>query len=495
MVYARLKSRDDNSKKEERIVKNRLIHPMTGILAAMFVVTAFPSDAIPTFARKYSTSCMTCHESFPRLNAVGEAFRLNGFKFLDDELYIKEVPVEMGDEAYKNLWPKNAVWPSSIPGLPPISITLRSELDFDIGGDAEARSNFAFPNQVKLLGAGAFGEHTSFFVELGFEQGEGGHGGHGGEEESGVEVEIEGWMQFEDLFGITNKLNLRVGTVGMQELGLFTARDHNRLTVNPYLYSSGSVPTLGHHQLEEIQENLGLAEVPEFESTPFSLHAQPGIELNGFGKRWRYAFGVVNGNGSVSDNNSEKDLYLQLAWKFGGRAFDGSLSEGEAGLGSAEPWRDNSVTLSLFGYRGTETVIAGDVETEDDFWRVGPGVRWKYNDFALNVGYAFGRNDNPYGDFGTESVDSHAWFIEAEYFMFPWLVNTCRYESMKIDLDSGIFDEDPNAELQRIIVSAKALVRANLSLTAEARFNTKEEGPTGSIGGGDQIALALNFAF
>ena len=461
------------------------------VLALLAFLLPQSADAITAFARKYQTSCMTCHESFPRLNAVGEAFRLNGYKFLDDELYIKEVPVEMGDEAYKNLWPKNAVWPSSIPGLPPIMITLQSELDFDIEGDEEARSNFEFPNEVKILGAGAFGEHTSFFVELGFEQGGGGHGGHGDEDESGVEVEIEGWMQFEDLFGITNKLNLRVGTVGMQELGLFTARDHNRLTVNPYLYSSGSVPTLGDEQFM----NLGFTEAPEFESTPFRLHAQPGIELNGFGGRWRYALGVVNGNGSVSDNNSEKDVYLQLAYKFGGRAFDGSLSEGEAGLGGAEPWRDNSVTLALFGYRGTETVHAGDVETEDDFWRVGPGIRWKHNDWVLNVGYAFGQNDDPYGAFGTESVDSHAWFVEGEYFVFPWLVTTCRYEGMKVDLDSGIFDEDPDAELQRLIVSAKALIRANLSLIAEGRFNTKEDGPIESLGGGDQIALALNYAF
>ncbi|MCH7909086.1 MAG: hypothetical protein IIB38_05650 [Candidatus Hydrogenedentes bacterium] len=465
------------------------------ILALLAILFPQSADAIPTFARKYQTSCMTCHESFPRLNAVGEAFRLNGYKFLDDEMYIKEEPVEMGDEAYKNLWPKNAVWPSSIPGLPPISLTLRSEFDYDAEGDQVARTNFAFPNQIKLLGAGAFGEHLSFFVELGFEQGSAGHGGHGGEEESGVEVGTEGWVQFEDLFGFENTLNLRVGTVGMQEFGLFTARNHNRLTLSPYLYASGSVPTLGHHQLMEIQADLGLAEMPEFESSPFMIHAQPGIELNGFGGRWRYALGVVNGNGSVSDNNSEKDVYLQLAYKFGGRAFDGSLSEGEAGLGGAEPWRDNSVTLALFGYRGTETVHAGDVETEDDFWRVGPGIRWKHNDWVLNVGYAFGQNDDPYGDFGTESVDSHAWFVEGEYFVFPWLVTTCRYEGMKVDLDSGIFDEDPDAELQRLIVSAKALIRANLSLIAEGRFNTKEDGPIESLGGGDQIALALNYAF
>lgn len=471
---------------KSRPFKSSIVLSISAVLAMVCVTQS--AWGITAFARKYQTSCMTCHESFPRLNAVGEAFRLNGFKFLDDEMYIKEEPVEMGDEAYKNLWPKNAVWPSSIPGLPPLMITLQSELDFDIDAEEDARTNFAFPNQVKIIGAGAFGEHTSFFVELGFEQGGGGHGAHGDEEESGVEVEIEGWAQFEDLFGIENRLNLRVGTVGMQELGLFTARNHNRLTITPYLYSSASVPTLGHHQLAELGE-------PEFESTPFSLHAQPGIELNGFGKQWRYALGIVNGNGSVSDNNSEKDLYLQLAYKFGGRSFDGSLSEGEAGLGGAEPWRDNSVTLSLFGYRGTETVHANDVETEDDFWRLGPGVRWKHNDFALNVGYAFGENDDPYGDFGTESVDTQAWFVEGEYFVFPWLVTTCRYEGMKVDLDSGIFDEDPDAKLERLIVSAKALIRANLSLIAEGRFNTKEDGPIESLGGGDQIALALNYAF
>ncbi len=138
-------------------MKNGLTHLVTGILAATFVATSFPSDAIPTFARKYQTSCMTCHESFPRLNAVGEAFRLNGYKFLDDELYIKEEPVELGDEAYKNLWPNNAVWPSSIPGLPPIALTLRSEFDYDAEGDQVARTNIAFHNQIKLLWAGAFG--------------------------------------------------------------------------------------------------------------------------------------------------------------------------------------------------------------------------------------------------------------------------------------------------------------------------------------------------
>ena len=36
--------------------------------------------AIPTFARRYATSCATCHQAWPRLNSVGESFRISGFR-------------------------------------------------------------------------------------------------------------------------------------------------------------------------------------------------------------------------------------------------------------------------------------------------------------------------------------------------------------------------------------------------------------------------------
>ena len=48
------------------------------VLALLAFLLPQSADAITAFARKYQTSCMTCHESLPRLNAVGEAFRLNG---------------------------------------------------------------------------------------------------------------------------------------------------------------------------------------------------------------------------------------------------------------------------------------------------------------------------------------------------------------------------------------------------------------------------------
>ena len=32
-------------------------------------------EAIPVFARKHKTSCVTCHEVFPKLNPFGESYR------------------------------------------------------------------------------------------------------------------------------------------------------------------------------------------------------------------------------------------------------------------------------------------------------------------------------------------------------------------------------------------------------------------------------------
>lgn len=39
------------------------------------------SQAIPAFARKYRTTCATCHAPFPRLTPFGEQFAANGFVF------------------------------------------------------------------------------------------------------------------------------------------------------------------------------------------------------------------------------------------------------------------------------------------------------------------------------------------------------------------------------------------------------------------------------
>ena len=61
------------------------------VIAATIIVAASPARAVPAFARKYGTSCTTCHTIFPKLAPFGEAFRRNGFRFPGvDRDYIKQ---------------------------------------------------------------------------------------------------------------------------------------------------------------------------------------------------------------------------------------------------------------------------------------------------------------------------------------------------------------------------------------------------------------------
>src|SRR4029077_13852851 len=65
--------------------------------------------AIPAFARKYQTSCTTCHTNFPELNDFGEAFKRHGFKFpKDDEEFVKDPPLLLGAKAQKQAFPFKA---------------------------------------------------------------------------------------------------------------------------------------------------------------------------------------------------------------------------------------------------------------------------------------------------------------------------------------------------------------------------------------------------
>src|ERR1035437_5095985 len=105
---------------------NRLLKSLIpGIIggAAIFMLLApTTSYAIPPFARKYQTSCQTCHLDFPKLNDFGKAFKDAGFKFpSDDETYLKDPPVMLGAPANKESFP-NSIWPGSMPGMPPVGL-------------------------------------------------------------------------------------------------------------------------------------------------------------------------------------------------------------------------------------------------------------------------------------------------------------------------------------------------------------------------------------
>jgi hypothetical protein len=418
---------------------------LLGIMAlsafSVFALTLYSKNAqaIPVLARKYRTSCATCHAPFPRLTALGEAVRLNGFKIPDgEELYVKEEPVSMGAEGYKKVFPE-AIWPSNIPHLPPFSLLVAGEVDVDAGGTKDSRTSFLFPEELSILSAGTFGEDFSFFAELEFE-----------EEEDETDTTFSAWLMWEDLFSGAlgeNHLNIKAGTVGMQDIALPNNRGHNRITAENYLY----------------QQKL-------------DLRSEPGFEVNGFGKHWRYFLGIVD----ADSENSEKDFYGGLAFKIGGLGFDGSGGASEEGGLTTSPsgyWRDDSVRFGVFAYR----TYLGD-SGNDEFDRLGGDIRLNYKDLSLAGGYIFGDDDS-------DDTDKDLWLVEAEYWLYPWLVTYVRYEGLSVD---GADNEDQ----ARLIPGVVLLLRANIKVTVEGRYYYKNQpaNEAGGKGDDDRVVFQLTWA-
>ena len=441
------------------------------ILAVFVMMIILPgARAMPHFSRKYRTSCMTCHEAFPRRNAVGDAYRMRGYRFVDDETYVKKEPVELGDESYKRLWP-NAVWPSDIPSQIPLSLATRFLAEIDMDGSRDDTVMFLFPEEVELVFADAMGDDISLYADMIYISKDFG----GNDVESWIT--LKAWMQYQSLFGPENMFNLKAGTVGIHGLSLFTGRDANNFTTHFYQYSTWMMPKV----------KLAASGLNDFKGNPFSLQPLVGLELNGVGKRWAYTTGLVNGDVKNPVNefpeddmyfigiaeSSPSDVFFQGVYKFGGMPMDGSNAEEESPL-KARPefWRDDHLMFSVFGYLGSAEVETEDGagvrrKSDDDYWRLGGSFRAKYKDLMVGAGYMYGDNDNPYGDLSQDSVDSHAWFAESYYYVYPWLIPYVRWEGLNLDLPSGVAGLDPDQDQSRLILGAKALIRANISLNVE----------------------------
>ena len=422
-------------------------------LAATLLAVALPTreaGAIPAFARKYRTSCSTCHVAFPKLNDFGEAFRLNGFQIRrDDELFVKDVPVSLGAEAWKLAWP-DAIWPGDLPNLPPVAFLARFQSTSREGDPA--KGSLEAPESFVILAGGTFGRDISFFVHY------------------GVEPRI--YVQFTSLFeGVLppQALSLRVG---LFEPSLFPYSNARRLTATPMLPSVF---------------NLRL---PSGNGNEVQLDRQTGIELEGLvGPSLRWTLGAVNGTGDGGDTNSSQDAYVRVAKKMGGMGFDGSggAVEGED-LRQTDNWADNSLTLGAFGYLGRSTafdVTSTSFEEYDiRFHRLGLDLRANWYRLDLFGGVLLGRDRDPGNDGG--NVLSAVRYLEADYVLFPWLIGVGRFE--QLDWKRPGTNELEDEEVKRAVVALAVLIRANLKLAVEVQPNFAGESK-------DVVLFRLEFAF
>jgi hypothetical protein len=433
----------------------KIIFAGFGTLVLLVIVGGLrTAEGIPAFARKYETSCVTCHVGYPKLNSFGEAFRLNGYQYPDvedEEDMTKDRPVSLGSEAYKRVFPK-AVWPNSIPGKPPIS--LRVGTGFEHESDAEIETSFEPPSLI-LMAAGTIGENIGFYAGAHlFEEGE-------------VGTIDRTFIQLSSLFTSVlppKFLNVRVGQF-IPNMVPFA--NHRGLALTPYAFNTFSALT---DELEAGHAHGG-------EDQSFGIEGfQLGIEASGIvHHRWRWGAGLVNGNGIHAENSDAKDGYGRAAVKIGGMGFDGSGMVSSSS--SSNPWVDNSIIIGTFGYLGSypNTELDGPEDFKRNRWGVDFSVLFR--DLNLFGGYIFGSDETMVGS-QLQDREYDLVFAEANYVFYPWLIGLTRFEQA---------NPDQASKLNRIVAGATILYRANVKFAVETTFDPDDADYTG-------IQFVLDFA-
>lgn len=413
---------------------------MKNLLSTLLVVTfliallSIESYAIPSFSRKYQTSCSTCHYAYPMLNAFGKAFKNNGYRYPGgDENYRKEEPVSLGSESYKKVWP-DAIWPADIPGTSPLSVLAVGRVNY--ASISSIKWNFEIPHELEVLYSGTIGEDFSFFGEVELEN-------EGGETEIAFPFALQ--------YDFSPFAHLRAGMVSADP-----TPNHLRLTRNHYNIASFRSRNGWRFRDEQIGFELwGAGNGPN--------------ERGGF----TYRFGIVNGQG-LNDMNGQKDFYGKVTYKVGGLGEIGGTEGSESE--TSEFYIDNSLTVGGFFYKGT---VSADGKADEDITVFGGDVDFWYNRFILNAAVMLMNSKIP----NTTDRKSLAYYLQGNCVIYPWLIGLVRYEWENKDRDN-----ENVKPVNAIVPGISVMARANVKLIFELKKYLDEANKKN-----DTFTLQINF--
>lgn len=445
---------------------------------SLLAARPLPGLTIPVFARKYRTSCSTCHTAAPKLNVMGEAFRLNGYRFPENDLLLRKEPgVPLGEEPWKELWPRS-IWPGEVPGTVPLALRIQTDLGIERQRGMTA-VDMRFPHELYALAAATLGEQLAAFVETEWSR------------EEGLEV-VQAKVKIRDpIPGLRSRL-LNIW-LGLQSL-------------YPFTFAERQIDRAGRESFEWQRFRLsdlaltptggGAALQPQ---NGFALESPvAAVELNGLLRgRLFYGLGVSQGAGEAEDdNNRHKDFYWKLRYKLGGLGLDGRYADGDGPpQGTGGQLRDHSLTIEHFGYLGEEPGLAGRADRHRQF---GVSARGLAGPWDVGAGVVWGRNADPWG-LGTGALRRRSLFAKAEAMAYPWLIFSLKAERFIIEPESGGLPPGyvrGKYRETRILPGVIMLTRQNARLVVEAEFFAERElGLLADSRPGDALRARLDLAF
>ena len=397
-------------------------------LALLLILQAPTTYGIPAFARKYQTSCSTCHNDPPELNDFGWAFKKNGFKFpKDDEDFVKEPQLKLGAPAYKKIFPR-AIYPGEIPGNVPIGFRYEGYMNYlnrqPLALGFQPRVDLFVPNTFTVIAAGSMGENLSFWIDDDLSVGgSGADGGLG-----------DGYLKYNDLghhLGLPkDALNVRVGQFEL-DLPFTQARTINISDYDVY-------------DEEAIAGSLGTTD------NPFTLGApQRGIEFGGYPNdgNFNWSVALTDGSNDSPPSSNGKNVYVNVFQQFNLDRDHSQRKEVQA-AGPTGPHDHTSLRLGAFydyGHNGLNTdgtLFPGLGVIIEPYYRVGGYFRFKYHSKFELYGMGMHSHDDNFVVDTTTNVVSHGTpvnfsggFVQAEYWAYPWLIPIMRYDVVNAPFD------------------------------------------------------------
>ncbi|MBI5608381.1 MAG: hypothetical protein HY902_05830 [Deltaproteobacteria bacterium] len=423
-----------------------LFQRIAALFAAVTVLLlAGQAQAIPAFARRYETSCQTCHVAYPKLTPFGEAFRRNAYRFPGggDATAEKEEPLALGNDAMKDRFPA-AVWPGQIARQLPLSMLIDGKLTYgpspeghvdgaamagmteDAHGGGHAESALALGGlggQIGLRAGGTLGDIGGYFGSVNI-------GGH-------EPIAVERAFAVLTPAGPT-ALHMRVGRF------------------EPELHGVSVHRGIFNHQLRLTTNTVQLNGFsPEMSST--------GLELSGVALgRAAWALGVVE---TVPAGTSvRKNFYGRLEYKLGGMRLDGI----DASAGAAA-WSERSLQLGFSAWSGRSGLLAanGMPIHDDDFLRIGVDLHGTFDDLMLDVVGVRQSHSQPTATAGTK-MTMDMLFAELTYMVNAVVVPTIRFEGTSLDYGEGKPDQRYLTSLQGTwILRPNVLLRADVGVGAD----------------------------
>ena len=469
------------------------------VAAILFVLhTSAPSlHAIPAFARKYKTACATCHNNWPELNDFGRAFKLNGFKFpKDDDTFVKDPPLLLGAEAQKESFP-HSIYPGELPILPIAfrysgyaSYTPPQPPAVSAAAGYIPKTDLFAPNTFTILAAGSLGPSVAFWIDDDISTGgSGADGGLG-----------DGYIKANNFLGHyfhvpQNDLNVRFGQFEL-DLPFTQARTINLSDYAIYDQTAYVNPS-GNGSLVGTTAN------------PFNFASgQRGVEIGGYPKRgytW-WTVSLVDGANSSGTIN-HKDVYVNFGQRFDLERNPDVRKEVQA-AGPTGIHDHTSIRFNAFAYLGKnelnqdQALYSGMPTIHEPYYRAGGAFDYKFRgNFELWGLYMHGHDSNKALNSGGDGfisatpVTFSGGFLEAEYWVYPWLVGLMRYDGVNSPTDrlNGVSRHDTR---NSYTPGLQIIVRPNIKLELEYSFNYEQPIPgTTTFYRANQLVTGVDFVF